>query len=143
MSIKVLATCLSEKKGTCKIDVGTIKLVVDHGVEGDAHAGPGIRQVSLIGIETIRRMKDVGLDVTPGDFGENITTEGAVLHELPVGTLLKSGDIELEITQIGKECHKGCAIRQKVGDCPMPREGIFAAVKKGGELSVDATLEII
>ncbi len=140
---RIIATCLSEEKGTSKTNVGTIKLIEELGVEGDAHAAPGKRQVSLIGMETIGRMKELGYEVAPGDFGENITTEGVILHEIPVGSLLKIGDVEMEVTQIGKECHKGCAIREKIGDCPMPREGIFAAVKKGGEVSVDSIIEII
>jgi len=138
----IVATSLSENKGTSKTNVERIRLLEDHGVEGDAHAGPGARQVSLIGMETIRKMREMGYDVSPGDFGENITTDGVVLYEIPVGTRLRAGDVELVVTQIGKECHRGCAIRQKIGDCPMPREGIFAAVKKGGEISADSILEI-
>lgn len=142
MKADIIATCLSEKKGTSKTDVGKITLVENHGVEGDAHAGPGNRQVSLIGMETVNKMKDSGVDVVPGGFGENITTQGVILHELPVGTMLRIGDVEMVVTQIGKECHTACAIRKKVGDCPMPREGIFAAVIKGGEISVGQTIEI-
>ena len=142
MKADIIATCISEKKGTSKTNVGTITLVEDLGVEGDAHAGPGKRQVSLIGMETIQKMIDLGVDVEPGSFGENITTQGVILCDLPVGTRLQVGDVEMVVTQIGKECHTGCAIRQKIGDCPMPREGIFAAVIKGGEISAGQTLEI-
>jgi len=140
---KIIATCLSEKKGTAKDSVGTIRLVENHGVEGDAHAGPGRRQVSLIGIGTIEKLKEKGIDVGPGSLGENLTIEGIIPHELPVGTKLRIGEALLEVTQIGKECHASCAIREQVGDCPMPREGIFAAVLKGGDISVGQTLEIV
>ncbi len=140
---RIVATCLSEKKGSSKTNVGKINLVEDHGVEGDAHAAPGKRQVSLIGMETIREMQEKGYDVSPGDFGENLTTDGVLLYEIPVGTELRVDDVQLVVTQIGKECHHGCAIREKIGDCPMPREGIFVAVKKGGEVSVGQTLEIL
>jgi MOSC domain-containing protein YiiM len=142
MKADIIATCLSEKKGTSKTDVGKITLVENQGVEGDAHAGPGNRQVSLIGMETVDKMRDLGIDIGPGGFGENITTQGVILWELPVGTNLRIGDVEMVVTQIGKECHTACAIRKKVGDCPMPREGIFAAVVKGGEICVGQTIEI-
>lgn len=142
MKADIIATCLSENKGTSKTDVGRITLIEDFGVEGDAHAAPGDRQVSMIGMETINKMTDLGVDVVPGSFGENITTEGVVLYELPVGTPLRIGDVEMVVTKIGKECHEGCAIRKQIGDCPMPREGIFAGVIKGGEISVGQTIEI-
>jgi cyclic pyranopterin phosphate synthase len=140
---KIIATCISEKKGTAKDCVGSIRLVENHGVEGDAHAGPGKRQVSIIGVETIEKLKEKGIDVGPGSLGENITIDGIIPNELPVGTKLRIGETLLEVTQIGKECHTACAIRKQVGDCPMPREGIFAAVLKGGDISVGQTLEIV
>jgi len=142
-SAKILATCLSEKKGTVKRNVGTINLIENLGVEGDAHAAPGKRQVSIISIESHKKMKERGIEVGPGGLGENLTIEGFMPHELSVGTKLSVGDVLLEVTKIGKECHLACAIRKEVGDCPMPREGIFAAVIKGGEVSVGQTLDII
>ncbi len=140
----ILGVCVSDKKGIAKTNVGKARLIENHGVEGDAHAGlEGFekRQVSFIGIETHRKLIDRGIDVRIGDFAENICTEGVILHELPIGTTLRIGDVELVVTQIGKECHSGCAIKQKVGDCPMPREGIFAAVVVGGEINVGDKIE--
>lgn len=140
----ILGVCVSDKKGIAKTNVGKVRLIENHGVENDAHAGlEGFekRQVSLIGIETHNKLIDRGIDVKIGDFAENICTEGVILHELPIGTTLRIGDVELVVTQIGKECHSGCAIKQKVGDCPMPREGIFAAVVVGGEINVGDKIE--
>jgi len=139
---KIVGVCLSKEKGTTKKSVGSINLIPNHGVENDAHAGDGNRQVSLIGIEVINIMRSMGYDVGIGDFAENITTEGLILKEIPVGSEIKIGDVELRVSQIGKECHRGCAIRELIGDCPMPREGIFAEVIKGGEVRVGDTLEI-
>lgn len=145
-TVKILGTCISDRKGIPKTNVGTIRLIEDYGVENDAHAGlEGYenRQVSLIGIETHRKLIEKGINVKIGDFAENICTEGVILYELPIGTKMRIGDVELEVTQIGKECHTGCAIKQQVGDCPMPREGIFVKVIKGGEVSVGDTIEIL
>ena len=143
---KILGTCVSKKKGIAKDNVGKILLVENMGVDGDAHAGlEGLekRQVSLLGIETHRKIIEHGINVKIGDFAENICTEGVIWHELPVGTKMKIGNVELELTQIGKECHSACAIKKKVGDCPMPREGVFAKVVKGGEVCVGDTIEIL
>ncbi|MCJ7538416.1 MAG: MOSC domain-containing protein, partial [Desulfobacterales bacterium] len=130
-----VSIALSHKKGTPKTCVEEARLVQDHGLQGDAHAGPWHRQVSLLAIESISKIREKGLDVNPGDFAENITTEGIKLWELPVGTRLKLGeDALVEITQIGKECHDRCAIYKQVGDCVMPREGIFVKVLKGGTI---------
>jgi MOSC domain-containing protein YiiM len=108
-----------------------------HGLEGDAHAGDWHRQVSLLAMESIDKMKDRGLDVRPGDFAENLTTQGIELVSLPVGTRLKVGEVVLlEVRQIGKECTEPCAIYYQVGDCVMPREGIFAVVVEAGRVSV-------
>ena len=104
------------------------------GLVGDAHSGTGHRQLSLLALESIKTMQDKGLKVKPGDFAENITTEGLELHTLPVGTRLELGEVEAVVTQIGKECHKGCAIRQLAGDCVMPREGIFVQVLNAGQV---------
>ncbi len=130
---KVTAVNISEKKGVIKhpIDKGFFK--VNHGLEGDAHAGNWHRQVSFLGEESIDKMRATGVEgLCAGKFAENLTTEGIVLYELPVGTKLKVGEVLLEVTQIGKECHKGCEIRTLVGDCVMPREGIFAKVLEEG-----------
>lgn len=132
---KVIDVNISEKKGEMKhpIDKGFFKL--NYGLEGDAHAGDWHRQISLLGIESIEKMKVLGAKgLSSGKFAENITTEGIVLYELPIGTKLKISDVTLEVTQIGKECHNGCEIRKLVGDCVMPREGIFAIVLSEGHI---------
>ena len=132
---KVEALCVSHVKGEAKTPVGSVTFLEDHGIKDDAHAGDWHRQVSLLAIESISKIREKGLDVNPGDFAENITTEGIKLWELPVGTRLKLGkDALVEITQIGKECHDRCAIYKQVGDCVMPREGIFVKVLKGGTI---------
>lgn len=142
---KVTSVNISERKGVVKhpIEKGFFKL--NHGLEGDAHAGDWHRQVSLLGDESINKMKALGIEgLTPGKFAENLTTEGIILYELPIGTKLKIGDVTLEVTQIGKECHQGCEIRKLVGDCVMPREGIFTKVltegwiKAGDEITVES-----
>ncbi len=141
---RVVAVCISEKKGTQKEDVGEVRLVKDHGIERDAHAGPGHRQVSLLAHESANVMKEKGLDIESGDFGENIVTEGLDLKRLKPGRRLKVGkNALLEITQIGKECHDRCAIYYKAGDCIMPREGIFATVQDGGVVRVGDEVEIL
>ena len=131
---QVIAVCQSEKKGTKKTPVAEVTIKEDYGVVGDAHADCTThRQVSLLAIESIDKMQGKGLDLKPGDFAENITTQGIDLVTLPVGTVFNVGDeVILKMTQIGKECHAGCAIRKQVGDCIMPREGIFARVIRGG-----------
>ncbi|MDP4178531.1 MAG: molybdopterin-binding protein [Bacillota bacterium] len=135
---RVVAVNISEKKGTVKhpIDKGFFK--INHGLEGDAHAGEWHRQVSLLAEESIDKMRALGAhDLSEGKFAENITTEGLVLYELPIGTKLKIGEVQLEVTQIGKECHMGCEIRKLVGDCVMPREGIFTKVLHEGWIKPD------
>lgn len=139
---KVIAVCISEKKGTVKTEVPKIVLKKHHGIVGDAHAGDWHRQVSLLGTESVERMRKVLPDIPVGAFAENILTEGIVLFSLPIGTKLKIGDALLEITQIGKECHASCAIRKEVGDCVMPREGVFAVVLEDGEIRAGDTIEI-
>ena len=121
---KIIAISISEKKGQKKHNIESANLIVDHGMEGDAHAGNWHRQISLLGIASIEHMRAQGADVKPGDFAENITVEGMVLYELAVGTHLQVGDdVILEITQIGKECHHGCEIMKQVGSCIMPTQG--------------------
>ncbi len=142
----VIAVCQSEKKGTSKTPVPEIVIKEDYGVVGDAHADCTThRQVSLLAIESIDKMRRKGFDfLQPGDFAENITIEGIDLSLLPIGTRLNAGkDVILEMTQIGKECHAACAIRQQVGDCIMPREGIFARVIHGGRVKAGDTIKII
>ena len=139
----VVAVSLSERKGTRKENVGEIHLKPNHGVVGDAHAGPGHRQVSLLAEESIAKARARGLDVKPGDFGENITTSGLDLPALPVGTRLVAGsEAVLEVTQIGKECVSRCAIYYLAGDCIMPKEGIFARVVAGGRLEPGDRIEV-
>jgi MOSC domain-containing protein YiiM len=131
---KILAVCSSERKGTVKMPIDEGSFLEDFGLEGDAHAEKSIkRQVSLMTIESITRMRNEGYDVVPGSFAENLTTEGIDLLSLPVGTRFAVGDdVLLEMTQIGKECHTGCAIFQQVGKCIMPKEGVFTRVVRGG-----------
>ena len=141
----VLAVCTSEKKGTKKTPVAEVVIKKDFGVVGDAHADCAThRQVSLLAIESIDKMRNKGFDLNPGDFAENITTRGIVLASLPIGTLFNIGEeVVLEMTQIGKECHAACAIRQQVGDCIMPREGVFAKVIRGGRVRPGDTINVI
>jgi len=132
---RIVAVSVSLKKGVKKTNILQGSLIENYGLENDAHAGDWHRQVSLLAIESIAKIQEKGLDVSPGDFAENITTEGIRLWELPVGTRMKLGEEALvEVTQIGKECHDRCAIFHQVGDCVMPREGIFVKVLKGGTI---------
>ncbi len=140
---RIVAVCRSEKKGEKKKNVGEGYLVADFGLEGDAHAGPWHRQVSLLALESINKMREAGFDVGPGDFAENITTEGIDLLSLPVGTKLRLGEALGEVTQIGKECHTRCAIYYQAGDCVMPREGIFIRVLRGGRVRVGDVVEVV
>ncbi|MHB1127475.1 MAG: MOSC domain-containing protein [Bacillota bacterium] len=140
----VVAVCVSAEKGTRKKDVGCGLLVANHGLENDAHAGPWHRQVSLLAVESIEKMRRLGLEVGPGDFAENITTQGIDLPALPVGTRLNIGPQAVgEVTQIGKECHRRCAIYDQAGDCVMPKEGIFISVLEGGTVQVGDRVEVV
>jgi MOSC domain-containing protein YiiM len=138
---RIVAVCTSKRKGVPKADVQSGHLEVGFGLKGDAHGGDWHRQVSLLSVEQIAVMKDKGLDVAPGAFAENITTEGFDLGAVKVGDEIKVGDALLEITQIGKECHTKCAIYHKVGQCIMPEQGVFARVTKGGEVKVGDYVE--
>jgi len=140
---RVVSVNLSEKKTVRKqrFDRGT--LVLDRGFEGDAHAGDWHRQVSLLAIESIDEMRAKGLDVGPGDFAENITTEGIDVMTLPVGSVLRIGDAVLEVSQIGKVCHTKCAIYYQAGDCVMPREGIFVVVREVGDVAVGDQIQVV
>ena len=140
----VVAVCKSKKKGTKKDAVAEGIFKEDYGLIGDAHANclPN-RQVSLLAIESIDKMRSLGLNLRPGDFAENITTEGVDLPNLPIGTKIFVGDeVTLEVTQIGKECHTGCAIRRQIGQCIMPKEGVFARVVQGGLVKPEDRVKI-
>ncbi len=131
----VAAVCISHEKGTVKLPVSTVELRTEHGIVGDAHAGPWHRQVSLLPKESIDRMRALMPDLADGAFAENIVTEDIDLAKVAVGDRYQLGaHIVLEVTQIGKECHNSCAIRETTGDCIMPREGIFCRVLSGGRL---------
>jgi len=141
---KIVAVCRSEKKGTIKKEIAEGLLIEDFGLERDAHSGKWHRQISLLGVESINKMKGKGFKIKQGDFAENLTVEGIVLYQLPLGTKLKVGEnVLLEVTQIGKECHHGCKIRKKIGDCVMPREGIFARVLEGGKVKASDEIEVV
>ncbi len=141
---KVVSVNISDTKGVVKEPVEKGSFIKNHGLENDAHAGDWHRQVSLLGVESFNKMRDMGMDdLKYGDFAENLTTEGIILYELPIGTKLKIGNTLHEVTQIGKECHKGCAIQVKVGKCVMPKEGIFTKVLEGGIIRPGDEIEII
>jgi MOSC domain-containing protein YiiM len=141
----VVAVCRSEKTGTKKEPCGEGVFLEDYGLEGDAHASRGIaRQVSLLAEGSIDKMRSLGLELKPGDFAENLTVGGMELCTLPVGTRLRVGEeVILEISQIGKACHKGCAIFQAVGACVMPKEGVFARVIRNGKIRTGDDIEIV
>lgn len=144
LNAKVLSVNISETKGVIKTPLKEGLFIEEFGLEGDAHGGPWHRQVSLLGMESFEKMKAEGLkDLVPGDFAENITTEGIILFELPIGTRLSIGETIQEVTQIGKKCHSGCEISQKVGKCVMPKEGIFTKIIKGGVVKAGDKIEII
>lgn len=129
---KVAAVCISEKKGTAKRNIGQGEFIANHGLKGDAHAGDWHRQVSLLSLEKINEFRAKGANVQDGAFGENLVVQGIDFKSLPVGAILRCGGVVLEISQIGKECHNHCAIYKQIGDCIMPREGVFAKVIRGG-----------
>ena len=139
----VLAVCVSTEKGTQKQNVGTAVFVEDWGIEGDAHAGKWHRQVSLLSHEKIEAFRARGAQVEDGAFGENLVVSGIDFRSLPLGTKFQCNDVVLELTQIGKECHNGCEIYKIMGDCIMPREGVFTRVLHGGTISVGDTLRIL
>ena len=138
----IVAVCISEQKGTAKENVGKGCLVTDHGLAGDAHGGKWHRQVSLLAAERVEEFRQRGAAVADGAFGENLLVSGIDFPRLPIGARLHSGDIVLEITQIGKECHSHCAIFHQVGDCIMPREGVFAKVICGGDIGIGDMLYV-
>lgn len=143
MSGTVMAVCISEKKGTQKKSVDQIKLIKNHGIENDAHAGNWHRQVSLLSYDKIEDFKSRGAVVMDGAFGENIIVKGIDFVTLPIGTKLRCGDVILEMTQIGKECHSHCQIYHKMGECIMPTQGVFAIVCEDGIIRAGDIMEII
>ncbi len=141
---KIIAINISEKKGVPKTSIQEGMFLENHGLEGDAHAGKWHRQVSLLANESVDTMRDLGVKgLCSGKFAENITTEGILLWKIPVGTKLKIGDTIQEVSQIGKECHDGCAIKKQVGQCIMPTQGIFTRVLKSGKVKVGDVIEAI
>lgn len=139
---KVIAISTSEKKGVSKTNVAAARLIEDWGIEGDAHAGKWHRQVSLLAVESIGKMRDKGAAVCPGDFAENITTEFINVPALHVGDRIVIGKAEIQITQIGKQCHTKCAIFHQVGDCIIPREGVFGMVLTGGTIRKGDSVQV-
>jgi MOSC domain-containing protein YiiM len=141
---RIVSVNTSLQKGQKKQGIPCCRLKEDFGIEGDAHAGMEIRQVSLLAMESIDKIRKAGIDVGPGDFAENLTTEGIILHELSLGTRFEVGEgIILELTQIGKVCHDRCAIFKTVGDCVMPREGVFVKVIRGGEIRPGDMIRVV
>lgn len=144
VSGRVLSVNVSETKGVRKTPVGAADILKDHGIIRDAHAGQWHRQISLLAQESIQRMIDMGLKVGPGDFAENVTTEGIDLPSLPIGQRLRLGpSVVVEVTQIGKVCHNRCAIYEQAGDCVMPRDGIFVRVLNDGRIAAGDEICII
>ena len=133
---KIIAICISEKRGTEKKNIGECNIIEGFGLENDAHGGNWHRQVSLLSYDRVLEFNDKGGAVEDGAFGENILVEGIDFKTLPIGTLFKCNDVILELTQVGKECHAHCEIYKRVGDCIMPREGVFAKVIHGGKIKV-------
>lgn len=143
MKAYVMSVCVSEHKGTKKLPVPCVTLKENHGIIGDAHAANWHRQVSLLADESADKIRALGMDISAGDFAENILTRGIGLKALPVGTRLTVGEAELELTQIGKECHSDCEIKRLTGKCVMPTEGVFAKVIKGGTIMPGDAIEIL
>jgi MOSC domain-containing protein YiiM len=143
MEGKILSVCVSLEKGTKKREVNSVRLIPDWGIDGDAHSGIWHRQVSLLPVEDIDEMKKVIPDLKPGDFAENITTQGIDLDHIKIGDRIIVGeDIVLEVSQIGKECHSGCEIQKLTGECIMPTKGVFTKVLKGGIVKRDDSLRV-
>ena len=140
---KVMAVCISEKRGTQKKNVGEAKVVLGYGLENDAHGGDWHRQISLLSYEKMQEFNERGANVEDGAFGENIIVSGIDLRTLPVGTKLQCPDALLEVTQIGKQCHGHCEIYYRVGDCIMPREGIFTKVIIGGSIKTGDEITVV
>ena len=141
---RIKAISVSKQKGMQKVNVPEAELRIDHGIVGDAHAGNWDRQISLLEIESIDIMAAKGAKVSPGDFAENITTEGIDLSELKIGDKLRLGaEVEIKITQFGKKCHGRCKIYEQIGDCIMPLKGVFAKVSREGSITIGDVIEVI
>ena len=141
---RIKAISVSKQRGTCKYNVATAELKAGFGIKGDAHAGAWHRQISLLAEESIEKIRAKRAQVKPGDFAENITTEGIDLRNLVLGSSLRLGsEAEIEITQFGKQCHSRCAILEQIGDCIMPREGVFGKITKSGGIKVGDTIEVL
>lgn len=140
---KVIAVCTSPAKGTQKTNVGTANFIADWGIENDAHAGHWHRQVSLLSFDKIEAFRARGAQVADGAFGENLVVAGIDFRALPLGARFGCNDVVLELTQIGKECHSGCAIYKAMGECIMPKEGVFTKVLHGGTISVGDKLRVL
>jgi MOSC domain-containing protein YiiM len=140
---KVIAVCISEKRGTAKINIKKAKLQEDYGIENDAHAGDWHRQVSLLSFDKVEDFRSKGAEVADGAFGENLLVEGIDFKTLSIGTRLACNEVILEMTQVGKECHSHCEIYKQVGDCIMPREGVFAKVIRGGTIEIGDELYVV
>ena len=140
---EILSVNISKERGGIKKPTDRIRLIANHGIFSDAHADGGSRQVSLLGEESVQKVKARIPDIAPGAFAENINTRGIILYELPVGTMLRIGTALCQVTQIGKQCHHGCAIQEITGECVMPREGIFVAVLKDGEAAPGDTISVV
>jgi len=139
----IVAVCISEAKGTVKTSVPEIFVQENHGVVSDAHAGEAHRQVSLLAVESVDKLRDKVANLEPGVFAENVLTSGVNLYEIPIGSTLHIGTALLRVTQIGKDCHnEGCAIKRQTGECVMPREGIFASVLKDGIIKPGDNIEV-
>lgn len=140
---RVLSVNIAANKGEKKRNIGEAYIISGYGLENDAHGGDWHRQVSLLSLSSFEKMRSLGANVGYGDFAENITVEGLDVYELPVGSRIRVGEALLQVTQIGKECHQGCAIRDQVGDCVMPREGIFAVVVEPGRVRVGDAIAVL
>lgn len=140
---QVMGVCISEKKGTQKTNINRAMFIENHGIENDAHAGNWHRQVSLLSYDKIQDFKARGAEVEDGAFGENLIVEGFDFNKLPIGTKFKCGEVILEMTQVGKECHTHCEIYKKMGECIMPKQGVFAKVLKGGMIATGDEMENI
>ena len=143
MEAVIKAICTSDIRGIAKTDVKEAEFIKDFGIRGDAHAGKWHRQISLLSYEQVEAFRKRGADVDDGAFGENILAEGIDFKALPIGTKIKGRDVLLEVTQIGKKCHSECEIFKQVGDCIMPREGVFAKVLHGGKLKIGDKLYVL
>ncbi len=139
---KIMAVCISEKRGIPKINIAKGKIIANYGLENDAHAGNWNRQISLLSYDKVQEFRAKGAKISDGAFGENLLVKDIDFKKLSIGTILRCNDVILEMTQIGKECHSHCEIYQQVGDCIMPREGVFAKVLHGGTIAVGDDLDV-